>query len=252
MWRNSPGGRLRSLLVAGLVVAGVAAVPQARAADDPFNAVDPVALPLDRNGVWTLHFAYLPVRILPVDTPAGKKTAWYMVYKVWNTSDTPVTFVPMFELVTKDGELRSFLDDIRPAVLDQIRKVEDPTGELKLKSSVSISREKIPVTKPDSVPRAVYGVAVWLDVAEKAPNTNHFSVYVGGLSNGVAVSEKGGGETITHKTLQIDFFRPTNNVRPQLTDIRPNENGGLGPDKWIYRALPARRAAAPAEGKNGK
>ena len=66
-------------------------------------------MPLDKQGVWTLHFSYLPPRIVTVDTPTGKRIAWYMVYKVWNTSDTPVTVMPTFELVTKDGVLTSFL-----------------------------------------------------------------------------------------------------------------------------------------------
>jgi hypothetical protein len=263
---------LRPLAAAGLLITAgvsVALVPAPAAArqapDDPFREVEAVRLPLDRSGVWTLNFAYLPPRIVPVDTPAGKRTAWYMLYKVWNTSDTPVTFVPEFELVTKDGELRTFLDEPQPMVFRQIRKIEDPSindknpnGELNIQSSVSISKTKIPVTKPDSVPRAVYGLAIWLGVSEKAPTTNNFSVYVGGLSNGLAVQESDGGkETITRKTLQLDFFRPTDNTRPGQNDIRPNDNNGLGAEKWIYRATPTPRAATtpavpPEEKKNGK
>lgn len=247
MWRSL-------LILCPLVAAGpaVAQVPS-----DPFKNVEPVRMPLDKAGVWTLHFAYLPPRIVPVDTPTGKKYVWYMVYKVWNTSDTPVEFVPTFELVTKDGELMSFLDDISPTVFKQIRKIEDPSvstkdpdGELNIKDSVSISAKKVPVTKVDSVPRTVYGVAIWTQVAAKAPTTNNFSVYVGGLSNGVAVSERdGGGETVTQKTLQLDFFRPTDNARPGQSDIRPNDNGGLGEWTWVYRAVPTRKPTARKDGK---
>jgi hypothetical protein len=266
MWRSL--FNLRSLVAVGLAVA-LAAAAVAQVPNDPFKPVEPVRMPLDKAGVWTLHFAYLPPRIVQVDTPSGKKTAWYMVYKVWNTSDTPVEFTPTFELVTRDGELRSFLDDVSPMVFKQIRKIEDPSvsdakpaGELNIKSSVSISEKKVPVTRAESVPRAVYGVAIWLDVAEKAPTTNNFSVFVGGLSNGVAVSESdGGAETVTQKTLQLDFFRPTDNARPGQSDIRPNDNGGLGEWTWVYRAAPARKPAAaqpeekksqPDEKKEGK
>jgi hypothetical protein len=269
MWRSALN--LRPLVAAGLLVTvglAVALVPgpavARQAPDDPFREVDAVRLPLDRSGVWTLNFAYLPPRIASVDTPTGKRTAWYMLYKVWNTSDTPVTFVPEFELVTKDGELRTFLDEPQPMVFKQIRKTEDPSisdqkpnGELNIQSSVSMSKTKIPVTKPDSVPRAVYGLAIWLGVPEKAPTTNNFSVYAGGLSNGLAVQEGDGGkETVTRKTLQLDFFRPTDNARPGQNDIRPNDNNGLGAEKWIYRAAPTRNGTAPAappeEKKNGK
>ena len=250
----------RILLATAAVL--VAAAPAFAQADrGPFNAVEPLPLPLDRAGVWTLHFAYMPPRITTVDTPEGKRTAWYMLYKVWNTSDTPHTFVPEIELVTKDGELRAFFDHVHPMVFKQIRKLEDPSispekpnGELNIQSSVSISQTKIPVTKADSVPRAVYGAAIWMDVPKLAADVNNFSVYVGGLSNGVAVSEKDGGpETISRKTLQIDFIRPTNNVNPRLNDIRVNENAGLGAEKWIYRAIPTQKpAAAPEKKDNGK
>ena len=67
---------------------------------------------------------------------------------------------------------------IAPMVFRQIRKIEDPsvsdakpTGELNIQSSVSISEKKIPVTKAESVPRAVYGVAIWLDVSENGEAT---------------------------------------------------------------------------------
>jgi hypothetical protein len=259
MWRSLQHRRSAFLAVALTTILGQSQVI-AQVPNDPFKAVEPVRMPLDKSGVWTLHFSYLPPRIASVDTPSGKKNAWYMVYKVWNTSDTPVEFTPTFELVTKDGELRSFLDDLQPMVFKQVRRIEDtsisdknPEGELKIQSSVSISEKKIPVTRVDSVPRAVYGVAIWLDVAEKAPTTNNFSIYVGGLSNGVAVTESDGGqETVTQKTLQLDFFRPTDNARPGQNDIRPNDNGGLGEWQWVYRAAPARKAAAAAPEKKGE
>ncbi|MGL6094380.1 MAG: twin-arginine translocation signal domain-containing protein, partial [Fimbriiglobus sp.] len=42
-----------------------------------FVPVEPVSLPLDKPGVWTLNFAYTPIRIITVDTPdRGKRTAW--------------------------------------------------------------------------------------------------------------------------------------------------------------------------------
>jgi hypothetical protein len=229
--------------------------PAAAQAPDrsPFRTVDPVSLPLDRDGVWTLHFAYLPVRITTVDVPGvGPRRAWYMVYRVWNTSDTPVEFIPQFELVTKDGKYQTFLDEPHPSVVKQIREREDPTGALNLQTSVSIFKNKIPVTKVDSIPRAVHGVAVWLDVPEKAAGTNNFSVYVAGLSNGLATAENDAApDRVSVKTLQLDFIKPTDNARPQLDDIRVNDNNGLGAEKWIYRVAPV-KAAAPAEKTDDK
>jgi hypothetical protein len=221
----------------------------------PEIKVDPIPLPLDRSGVWTFHFAYLPPRILNLNAPAqGQKQIWYMVYKVWNTSDTPQTFVPIIELVTKDPPQMTFLDEPQPTLLKQIRENEDPTGALNLLSSVSMSKNRIPVTKVDSVPRAVYGVAIWQGVPEKTPNTTNFSVYIRGLSNGLAVAETPTGQQISLKTLQLDFTRPTDNVRPKQNDIIPNTNNGLGEFKWIYRVIPNVKPSvggdAPAEKKD--
>ncbi|OWK37481.1 hypothetical protein FRUB_06601 [Fimbriiglobus ruber] len=214
----------------------------------PFNNVDPITLPLDRSEVWTLHFAYLSPRIITLDVPKyGKRQVWYMVYQVWNTSDTPQPFVPKFELVTKDGELRSFLDEPQPSVAQAISEHEDiqgPKGRIELQTSIGISKTRIPVTKPDSIPRAVYGVAIWLDVPAKVSTTNNFSVYVTGLSNGVAELETANGVKISEKTLQIDFNRATDNVRPQRNDIKPNDNSGLGSETWVYRVIPNVKAKA--------
>ena len=206
-----------------------------------YRPVDLTAHELDRANTWTLHFACTPPRIVTLDVPGrGKRVVWYMAYQVWNTTDTPLTFIPRFELVTKDGPLVALLDDPQPSLAEAVRKLEDTTNSLNMKTSVSISKTPIPVTRVDSVPRSVYGIAVWSDVAEKAPTVNNFSIYVTGLSNGIAEQMDGG---ITRKTLQLDFARPTDTARQTLGDIRPNENGGLGAFKWIYRDAPVANQA---------
>lgn len=230
-------------LAAAVVVAGGLSAVVAQTPGDPYVPVPPVALALDRDGVWTMNFAYLPPRIVPVDTPErGKQTVWYMVYQVWNTSDTPQTIIPTFELVTKDGRLQSFLDSPEPAIADKVRTIEDPTGVYDLKTTISISKLPIPVTRALSLPRKIHGVAIWPTVSEKAGDVNAFSVYVTGLSNGLAVAQGDNQpDEVRRKTLQLDFIRPTDNVRPGLGDIRPNDNGGLGAEKWIYRVAPVAR-----------
>ena len=222
---------------------------QAPAPVSQYPRVDPISLPLDRPGVWTLNFAYTPIRILSVEMPnKSKKTVWYMIYQVYNRTDTPHQFIPEFELVTKDTPA-AYMDEPQPWIVKKIREIEDPTGALNIQTSISISKTKIPVTKPDSIPRAVHGVAVWLDVVEKSPTTNAFSVYITGLSNGLARADTEGGEIISRKTLQLDFQRPTDNQRNGVNDIRPNDNNGLGAEKWVYRPASMRKkpvAPAPA------
>ena len=205
-----------------------------------YKPVEATSLPLDRSGVWTMNFAYTPPRIITVTLPDGsQRQAWYMVYRVWNKTDTPLQIIPEFELTTKDGKLQTFLDEPLPLVADKVREIEDPTGEYQLKTTVGISKRKIPVTKPDSIPRYVHGVAIWMDAPVEAKGTNNFSIYVSGLSNGLTVAENDSGQKqIKRKTLKIDFLLPTDNARPKMDAFVPNNNRGLGAEKWIYRSMP--------------
>lgn len=252
----------------GAILATALGLPLA-AQDDPGKQpgerkVEPQKLPLDRNDVWTLHFRYKPPRIMTVDgfdakgNPT-KQIVWYMWYQVYNRSGEPVTFIPEFELVTKDLNT-SHLDEPQPYIFEQVKKFEDRTiskekadGELKLLTTIEIARKPIPASKPDAFPRLVSGLAVWTDMAEKAPKTNKFSVYVTGLSNGVAVEQSKpippNNEILTlvkKKTLRIDFIRPTDDAKQQITDIQPDENPGPA-ETWIYRTSTTLKpkAAAP-------
>lgn len=70
----------------------------------------------------------------------------------------------------------------------------------------------------------------------RAPGTNRFSVYISGLSNGLAVEESPTGERIIkRKTLQINFVRPTDDQRQRTGDIIPDEMTGPA-EQWIYRS----------------
>jgi hypothetical protein len=234
---------------AACLVGGAAPAQQG---GDPYRTVAPYELPLDKPGVYTLHFRYAPPRIITVDIPGkGKKQVWYMFYQVFNRTDLPQSFIPEFELVTKDLNTRH-LDEPQPVVVEAIKKIEDPTGALNLLTSNTIALKEIPVTKPDSVPRYVSGVAVWTDVPERAARTNRFSVYVFGLSNGVATVETAdGGMMVKRKALRLDFFKPTDEVNPRAGDIRIEDNQGLGGEKWDYVATTKRKpTAAPAKPKD--
>ena len=252
-------------VLGGVVVLGASAGPvAAQLPDSPFRSVDPIDLSLDslnRDGVWTLHFAYMTPRITTVDVPGkGKRTVWYMPYYVYNKTGQPRTIYPEFELVTKDpdGVLMSSLDEPQPSVVDQIKKIEDPLGKLDYLTTISISKLKIPVAKPDTYPQsqAVHGIAVWLDVPEKA-NPNNFSVYVTGLSDGLAkkeVEDKEKGETkvmVSKKTLRIDFRRPVATSANRADDIQVNDNNGLGAEQWTYResTMTKKKAADAPEKK---
>ena len=227
----------------GALAVTAAGGPLALAQNRAERKVDPLQLPLDKPEVWTLHFRYKAPRIEQLDglDATGKpvkKVVWYMWYQVSNLSGEPQTFLPEFELVTKDLNT-THLDEPQPYMVEQLNKIENPTNEpsLRLLSSITISKRPVPPTLPDAIPRMVTGVAIWTDMAEKAPRTNKFSVYVTGLSNGLAVEETPTGESlIKRKTLQINFLRPTDDNKPQATDIVPDDQNGPA-ERWIYRTV---------------
>jgi hypothetical protein len=263
------GSLRRSLLACTVLVAAVGGA-SAQLPPSAFRNVEPTQLGLDalnRGGVWTLHFAYMPPRIATIDTPdKGKRTVWYMPYYVYNKTGLPRPIVPKFELVTKDpdGVAMSSLDELQPSVVEALRDIEDPkrtdgTRRFNYQTSVSISSKAIPVAKPDTYPQsqAVHGIAVWLDVPEKA-NPNNFSVYVDGLSNGLAKKElvdKDKGETrvvVSRKTLRIDFRRPVAAKSDRTDDIQVNDNNGIGAEQWMYReSSQTTTKAADAPKKDG-
>lgn len=252
---------LRTRLAIGAFVAtallgvGIPAAPVAAQEDGRQSAerkVEPARLPLDRGDAWTLHFRYKPPRIMTVDgfdargNPA-KQIVWYMWYQVYNRSGEPVTMIPEFEIVTTDLNTQH-LDEPQPYIFEQIKKFEDrtiskdlPNGVLNLKTTIDISRSPIPASKPDAFPKLVSGLAIWTDMASKAPKTNKFSIYITGLSNGVAVEQTKpippNNEVLTlvkKKTLRINFIRPTDDARQQIVDIQPDEDTGPA-ETWIYR-----------------
>jgi hypothetical protein len=219
---------------------------------DDYREVEPAPAPGDKPGIWTLHFRYKPVRIVTVNVPGkGEQVVWYMPFQIYNRTENPQLVTPLFELVTKDLNTKH-RDEPQPALFKAVAGLEDPTSVLNFKSSINISKDKIPMTKPESFPRLISGLAIWTDVPEKAPTTNRFSVYVSGLSDGLVVEPlQDGGKLVKTKTLQLDFFKPTDNVNPRTGDIKIEDNGGLGGERWIYRAA-SKRAADADDKKDDK
>lgn len=238
-WRGFLGA------IAVLTAFGPAAFAQSRYE----KKVDPIALPLDKADVWTLHFRYKPPRIVTLEGldkqgKPTKKNVWYLWYQVYNMSGDPQTFLPEFELVTKDLNT-VHLDEPQPIIVEQLRRIEDPTGILNLQTTIGISKHPIPASLPDAIPRMVSGVAVWTEMNEKAPKTNRFSIYITGLSNGLSIEEAANGDKlIKRKTLQVNFLRPTDDTRPQLGDIIADDINSPA-ERWIYRTVSAVKPTAP-------
>src|SRR4051812_14814683 len=142
------------LTLAGVLAAGALPVvaqfneKQVRPQINVEDKSDDVTAPDSK--VWVLTFNFKEPRIITVDIPGrGRKICWYLWYQVVNKTSEPRTFIPDFELVTLDRP-GVYRDQVLPKVQEAIRQVEDPTGYLNIKNSVTIANEPIPVSKPDA------------------------------------------------------------------------------------------------------
>lgn len=180
--------------------------------------------------VWALNFTFREPRLITVDVPGrGRRICWYLWYQVINRTQEPRTFVPDFELVTLDKP-GVYHDQVLPKVQDAIRQIEDPTGYQDIKNSVTIASQPIPVSKPDAAPAAVTGVAIWDDVN---PDSNRYSIFVSGLSNGWSLAEVPPDNklVVRRKTLQLNFKRVGDRFYQHSGEIR-----WVPPAEWMYRA----------------
>lgn len=198
--------------------------------------------------LWVLDFKMKPLRSIKVNVPGrGEQTCYYLWYQVINKTPEPHTFIPDFELVTQDTRV-TYRDEILPRVQEAIIAREDPSGVLDIKNSVTITKDPIPPSRPMALPRAITGVAIWTDPNEplvndsdevkkkkstalKLTNSNFFSIYVAGLSNGWAESEAADGSLIVRrKTLQLKFRRFGDGTLRRDEDLRYIDH------EWLYRA----------------
>jgi len=236
--------RVRWLLAVGVLVLGGVATAQVSTGFNEIPAPPKVNVQ-DKEDVWVLDLKFKSPRVINVDIAGrGKKNVLYLWYQVSNKTGQPRTFIPDFELVTRTSDKTTVHpDQVLPKVQAEIAKLEDPTGFLNLRNSVTIAAQPVPATKPDSNPVLVTGVAIWPDVFDAAPSMTSFSIFVSGLSNGWSADDQG---QVRRKTLQLNFRRYTDARHQDGTAIQ-----FVPPHEWIYRATsvqaPALRPAPPAE-----
>jgi hypothetical protein len=222
-----PGLLLAAIGAAGLALAGN---PNEREVKPEANVQDQDNIFSPDSKVWVLDFKFKDPRLIKAEVPGrGQKVCWYLWYQVINRTNEPRTFIPDFELVTHDrGTVHH--DQVLPSVQEAIRMIEDPNNYLKIKNSVTIAAEPIPPSRKDAVPKAVTGVAIWDDVD---PDSNRYSIFVAGLSNGWALTDPIPPETrrtVRRKTLQLNFKRLGDRYLQRSEEIR-----FVPPAQWIYR-----------------
>jgi hypothetical protein len=143
---------------------------------------------------------------------------------------------------------KAYLDRIVPTALDAIKRRELPDGELLQSADVPLRELAI---EPGRIQRGVWAVAMWEDVD---PRIDFFSIYVRGLSNAIAWSDPAGafkqgdapgtGRKFTYKTLQLNFWRPGDDIAQDEREIRfgtaPQradfyDSGEGVAYRWVYR-----------------
>jgi hypothetical protein len=231
-----------------------------------------------RRDVWSLEFSFKPLRMIEVDIPlpsggSQRKLVWYLVYNVRNTGQVlqpveekggiytaklgkggPVRFIPQFVLESQDRQAngdrisKSYLDRVLPAAVTAISQRETP-GK-RLLNTVEMAKHSIPVSD-GRIDKSVWGVATWTDVD---PRIDFLSVYVGGLTNAYKWEDlpgefkpgdaPGKGREFARKTLQLNFWRPGDELDQSERELRygvPLGKAGLYgvPDgvayQWVYR-----------------
>ena len=95
-----------------------------------------------------------------------------------------------------------------------------------LLNSVEMAEQPIPVSD-GRIDRGVWGVATWADID---PRIDFFSVYVGGLTNAYRWEDPAGaykpgdppgkGRQFARKTLQLNFWRPGDEILQDEREIR--------------------------------
>jgi hypothetical protein len=198
-----------------LAMAGVAR------ADYPKPSVYPIA--------WEFKFDYDTPRRIVVSVPGtdAPQAYWYITYTVTNNSDKEQMFLPVFEMLTKDGTVIRSDNKIPPQVFDAIKKQEKkPFLETfpKVEGLLRLGEDQ-----------ARDGVAIW---PEPSPRMGQFSIFVGGLSGetaalkdsaGQPVKDKDGNPVILRKTLQLNYIVRGDGVYPGEEEV--NEN----PKDWVMR-----------------
>jgi hypothetical protein len=258
------GKRRGQCWLCGAIAVGVAALlpamgkgqsvnPNVIDAKPQINVEDKDDIHKPDSKIWVMEFKFLSPRLITVDIPGrGRKICWYMIYQVINNTPEAHTFTPDFEFVTidKPGVYR---DQVLPKVEEAIRQVEDPLGTRDMKNSVTIGSKPIPPSKPNATPKAVTGVAIWDDVN---PDSNRYSIFVSGLSNGWSLAEipPDNKQIIRRKTLQLNFQRLGDRYNQRSGEIQ-----FVKPAEWVYRAtgvtvpsLTPKAAAAPKQEKTSE
>jgi hypothetical protein len=248
-----------------------------------------------QHEIYMLEITIKPMRMVFVDIPTSegrfeRKQIWYLLYrvknpgKVWRhkvnsitteasaeaeevASKKPIRFIPRITLENwTTGKV--YPDRVIPVAIPEIEKREDagrrlrnvadvvPEPASKLHNTIEMMRE-IPAS-PEGQDLSVWGVATWEDID---PTTDHFSVFIQGLTNAYRWEDAKEGQSYVYqkgeplgkgrkkvqKTLRLNFWRPSDKYDEHEGEIRfgywehkGEDRFGIKPEErvdylWVYR-----------------
>ena len=220
---------------------------------------------IGQTNLWVMEVDFKKPRMISVEITDPKtrekkqEWIWYMAYRAINrtidrridaTDTDPQNdydvqprrplFVPAFTLVTSkgaNGAAQIVSDTVIPEAEPLIRARE----KRELKNSVTVVRE-IPKLTPvgAKAEEIIYGVAMWRGVD---PETDFFTVFMGGFSNGYRVTKGPDDQPLTERrTIMQEFWRPGDRFDQKEIEIRLK-----GTPEWLYRPDVPKALAAPAK-----
>jgi hypothetical protein len=178
---------------------------------------------------WQLKFQHDTPKRIVIEVP-GRSTPvayWYITYTVTNNTDQERTFLPVFEMLTKDGQVIRSDKNIPKNVFDTIKQREKKQF---LEPWTKIGGELLL-----GEDQAKDGVAIW---EEPMLRMGKFSIFVGGLSGehvqmkdeaGNVMKDKDGNPLILRKTLELQYHIKGDEVYPGEDEVDKE------PEAWVMR-----------------
>jgi hypothetical protein len=207
-----------------MLVLGLLLTSLATAADEVGSYPKPSPYPI----TWELKFKHSAPKRIVVDSGTGAPQAyWYVTYTVTNNTDQERTFLPVFEMLTENGDVIRSDRSLPYRVFTDIKAREKSQflehftqigGEIRLGED-----------------EAKDGVAIW---KEPNPEMGSFSIFLTGLSGEAArlkdaegkdVKDADGQPVILRKTLQMNYFVRGDEVYPGLDEVNTR------PEQWVMR-----------------
>ena len=178
---------------------------------------------------WELKFQHSTPKRIVVELPGEPvpKAYWYMTYTVTNNTDDEQTFLPVFEMLTREGKVIRSDNNIPKKVFEAIKAREKDQF---LQPAYAVAGE-LRVGED----QAKDSVAIW---EEPEPRMGTFSIFVGGLSGEIAelkdddgkpVKDKDGNTVILRKTKQLEYQVRGDELYPG------NDSIDLKEERWIMR-----------------